>query len=169
MDGRRLVTGGCPLGCPGKGETNFPQTIFTKSILSQTIFIEPIFTQSLFKQTILTNPIFTLLILTPSVFILFLKPSFTLYMFHAPRMTTVHEEKVGKGDQEGPNVEQPEEISSQQQAPTSSLPASRTCDSLQELAAPKLPSGGSGAPGNSPSLVSSGYGSQAASSTNLSR
>ena len=92
-------------------------------------------------------------------------------MFHVARMTTVHEEKVSKPDNLSEDKgENGEEVAASHQN-TCSLPASRTCDSLQELTAPKLPLGGSGgqAPGNSPSLVSSGYGSQAASSTNLSR
>lgn len=101
--------------------------------------------------------------------ILFLPSSLALHMFHLPRMTTVHEEKVVKSNNSSAKAVNGAEAASHQMAPPCSLPASRTCDSLQELAAPKLPSGGSAPPGNSPSLVSSGYGSQAASSTNLSR
>ena len=92
-----------------------------------------------------------------------------MIMIGVPRMTTVHEEKVTNSDNSSDKVQNGESTGSQPSAPTT-FPASRTCESLQELAAPKLPSGGREAPsGNSPSIVSSGYGSQAASSTNLSR
>ena len=82
-------------------------------------------------------------------------------------MKTVHEEKVPKPDSSG--VKEDKEDTSHQ---ATILPTSRTCEEL----APKsvLSNNLTGnlsnnLSGNSPSLVSSGYGSQAESSTNLSR
>ena len=85
----------------------------------------------------------------------------------APRMKTVHEEKVPKPDS---TIAKEDKEDTCHQATI--LPTSRTCEEL----APKsvLSNNLTGnlsnnLSGNSPSLVSSGYGSQAASSTNLSR
>ena len=67
------------------------------------------------------------------------------------RMTSVPEENNAEASRAALSKEEP----------AATLAGSRTCESLQELAAPKATLG-------TPSLVSSGYGSQAASSTNLS-
>ena len=87
--------------------------------------------------------------------------------FPAPRMKTVHEEKVPKPDSS--SAKEDKEDTCHQ---ATILPTSRTCEEL----APKsvLSNNLTGnlsnnLSGNSPSLVSSGYGSQAESSTNLSR
>ena len=85
-------------------------------------------------------------------------------------MKTVHEEKVPKTDSSSAKEDKEDKEDTSHQATI--LPTSRTCEEL----APKsvLSNNLTGnlsnnLSGNSPSLVSSGYGSQAASSTNLSR
>ncbi|KAL4716938.1 hypothetical protein ACJJTC_012749, partial [Scirpophaga incertulas] len=86
------------------------------------------------------------------------------------RMTTLHEEPGRRNDDDShsePESAPADEISTPRShrtrvgAPRGFLPTSKTLDSLHELACERPPSK------NSPSISSSGYGSQAVSSTNL--
>ncbi|XP_015600896.1 kinesin-like protein KIF13B isoform X3 [Cephus cinctus] len=85
------------------------------------------------------------------------------------RMTTLHEETSNTGNQTSPSINDDEEEKSDADCsefdayqappkPTKPLTSSRTLDSLVELQSTKI---------NTPSMSSSGYGSQAVSTTNL--
>ncbi|XP_045488528.1 kinesin-like protein KIF13A isoform X8 [Pieris rapae] len=87
------------------------------------------------------------------------------------RMTTLHEEPGRRNDEDShsePESAPSDELTTPRSQRTRSratprgfLPTSKTLDSLHELACERIPSK------NSPSISSSGYGSQAVSSTNL--
>ncbi|KAF9413378.1 hypothetical protein HW555_008360 [Spodoptera exigua] len=85
------------------------------------------------------------------------------------RMTTLHEEPGRRNDEDShsePESAPVDELTTPRahataQHPRGFLPTSKTLDSLHELACERVPNK------NSPSISSSGYGSQAVSSTNL--